>query len=275
MAGSPEPSAKARKLQAPEPVPLHALSLADQSRVQVSWDVEFEDGTQGMAWWGATLFVDENENETPTTLLYDAEFGFEEEKRCVSFCSKDELWDFALNERMTWRRFSDDSQLDQAAEDQGQIGVGSLVKARIDASGDKYSAIVDSINEDGTVDLALEDKTERKVVQSVPLDLIDRVALSNEACAALEDDDKEEKIDGVNAFFEAYCRTLMNSETFKNLDASQRAVASEKVRSLFPYFEAEMEEFKKERGVGAIVTQVDIKDILPRVMERSRQAAAL
>ena len=61
---------------------------------------------------------------------------------------------------------------------------------------------------------------------------------------------------------------------FAKLTAAQKAHASEKVFAMRPHFEAELNDFKRLRGIGATVTSEDIKLMLPKVMERAKSQQA-
>ncbi len=108
------------------------------------------------------------------------------------------------------------------------------------------------------------------IEQGVPLGLVSSVNLSSSVRAALQRD--ESSVEGVDAFFNQFVEALTAGPLFARLSAAQRAVASEKVLGLRPHFEAELAEFRAERGMGAMVTAEDIQSILPRVMARSKNA---
>ena len=67
---------------------------------------------------------------------------------------------------------------------------------------------------------------------------------------------------------------LTSGPMFARLSAEQQALASGKVQKMRPFFEQELEALRDERGWGATVTDVDIKQMLPRVIAREREAAA-
>lgn len=58
---------------------------------------------------------------------------------------------------------------------------------------------------------------------------------------------------------------------FQNLPPDKQRLASERVRTMRPHFEAELGVLRDARGWGAIVTGEDIKELMPKVMLRSKQ----
>ena len=162
----------------------------------------------------------------------------------------------------------------EAAAEAGTLAaypVGSAVKANVQGDGVFYAAVVEAHNEDGTVDVLCE--ADNTVVQGVPLEFIQPVAITSGVAAQLEADGDEQHIDGVDTFFNLFVQSLMGGATFARLTPAQQAVASEKVQGLRPHFEAELGEFKDKRGHGATVTSEDITTMLPRVMARAQASA--
>ena len=74
-------------------------------------------------------------------------------------------------------------------------------------------------------------------------------------------------------FFEVFVAALARGYAFACLTAEQQAVATSKIRSMRPDFEAELEALKERHGVGTAITGMDIEEMLPRVMMRNKQAS--
>lgn len=253
------------------------LSIGD--RLEVSWQVECIDGTSDQVWWGGTL---QRSAKGVLEVRYDAEHDFEEETREVAFWSPSELRDLALSESLLWRHpGAGDDETDQdeegeaevsatsgqkRARDVADLGPGTLVKAQLDGSGRTFSAWIETVNDDGTLDLAYDGS----VVQGVPADMVEPVALETTVADALERGEEGEHIDGTEAFFDAFTAALTSGPTFQRLSAHQQAVAGEKVKALRTFFEEELAALRTKRGHGAMVTDADVQAMLPRVVARSK-----
>lgn len=266
----------------PDALPLSSLRLAAGSSVEVCWDVEMTDGTDAQVWWKAEIHEAQTE-EAGHLLVYEADHGFEAEERTVIFTSSTQLTDVELAQSLEWRELGSTRELadvdsatldaEEAAaassdDDAGPLQVGVLVKAQLDGSGAFFSAVVAASNDDGTLDLQCDDQT---LVQGVPRERVQPVAVSGEVAAALGREE-EECVEGVDAFFNTFVQALTSGAMFAKLSPEQQAVASAKVRGLRPHFEAELEAFRSDRGLGAVVTGEDIQAMLPRVMARSAAA---
>mgnify|MGYP003685636389 CR=1 FL=1 len=257
---------------------LSEVGLIEGGRLEVAWEVECTDGTSETVWWGGCV-----QRAACGTLevQYDPDHGFEEETRKVAFCSRSELRDLVLDESLPWRlpgagddeEDSEDEATEATADTKKRareelvLEPGTLVKARLDGSGRSFSASIEQVNEDGTLDLACDGS----LVQGVPADLVEAVALESNVADALDRGGEGDHINGTNAFFDAFTAALTSGPTFQRLSAHQKAVASEKVRALRPFFEEELTKIRAERGEGATVTDADIQAMLPRVMARSKE----
>jgi hypothetical protein len=257
------------------------VNLAIGDRLEVSWEVQCTDGSSDQVWWGGTL---QRSAKGALEVRYDAEHGFEEETREIAFWSQSEIRDLALNESLVWRQpGAGDDEADQdedeeaeaasngaqkRARDVADLEPGTLVKARLDGSGRSFSASIETVNEDGTFDLSYDGS----LVQGVPADMVEPVALETTVADALERGQAGEHIDGVDAFFDAFIAALTSGPKFQKLTAHQQAVAGERVKALRPFFEEELAALRAERGHGALVTDADVQTMLPRVMARSQAA---
>lgn len=284
---APEPPAAAGEAAAetapPTGVPLLELNLAAGSRIEVLWEVEMSDDTDEKIWWGATLLEAEGDAKVgETSIRYDGRDGFSEETKRIVFASPTRMWDVDLSEGLPWRVQGStwEPKDDPEAADQGEsaeaeqeaLPVGSAVKARFQGGDIWHAATVAAENDDGTLDVLYEDRT---LEQGIPREFVRAVALAPAVAKALvEAEETPHAAESIDAFFETFVTSLTSGAMFQSLPPEKQALASEKVRAMRPFFEAELCELMDERGRGAIVTGEDIKMMLPRVTARQARAQA-
>lgn len=265
----------------PTGVPLSELSLAAGSRIEVMWEVEMSDDTDEKIWWGATLLEAEAEAEVgEASIRYDGRDGFAEETKRIVFASPTRMWDVALSEGLPWRvqgstwepKDDPEEAAEEAEAEQEALPVGSAVKARFQGGDTWHAATVAAENDDGTLDVLYEDRT---LEQGIPREFVRAVALSSAVAKALvEAEETPHAAESIDAFFETFVTSLTSGAMFQRLPPERQQIASEKVRAMRPFFEAELRELMDERGRGAIVTGEDIKTMIPRVAARQAQAQA-
>ena len=155
-----------------------------------------------------------------------------------------------------------------AAAAGGPLLVGMKVKSRFQG-GERFCAgsIVEA-HDDGTYDVLYEDNL---CEQNVPREYIEVVALAANVRAALQAEEQETAAESTEQFFELFVSSLTSGAMFQNLPPDKQLKASEHVRTMRPHFEAELGVLRDARGWGAIVTGEDIKELMPKVMLRSKQ----
>jgi len=267
---------ESRKVPRPSAIPLAELGLSVNDRIEVSWEVELADGTEESVWWLATIIGETEGLDRSVDLEYEADHGFDCERRRVVMSSNGILWDALLHENLEWRcegAADDEESTDETVEAPiGAFELESAVKARFQGGDEFHAGTIAAINDDGTYDVLYEDHV---LEQGVPGEMIQKVQLDASAQAAIEQGREEGPVaETISDFFELFVRSLTSGERFSKLTAEQKAVVSDKVRALQPHFEAELIELRKERGRGAQVTGEDIKLLLPRVTARAASSGA-
>ena len=265
-----EPDANAKAAR-PETVPLATLGLAIGDVIEVLWEVEMSDGTDEAVWWAARVEAIAEDVADGAQLVYAPQHGFEEEARRVLWVSEHQLWDALLRETMPWRREGEAYEVPAAEPDDSPLPVGATVKARFQG-GERFCAgSIAAAHEDGTYDVLYEDQV---MEEGVPRDVIELVDLEPSVQAALDGEDGEAAAEGIDSFFEMFVAALTGGAAFQKLSAERQAIASDKVKAMMPFFEAELKGLRDERGWGAMVTGEDIKTIIPKVLARSKAVPA-
>ena len=293
---APESDSKRARV---EGLSLGDLGLAIGATVEVAWVIERENMPSERVWWTARIETDDNASDTEAgsaRLVYAAQHGFEEESRRVTFLAESFLFDAQDRERLPYRKEGeegpalddyeegeegDDADAEQlydhsvaeadvaAAAAGGPLLVGMKVKSRFQG-GERFCAgsIVEA-HDDGTYDVLYEDNL---CEQNVPREYIEVVALAANVRAALQAEEQETAAESTEQFFELFVSSLTSGAMFQNLPPDKQLKASEHVRTMRPHFEAELGVLRDARGWGAIVTGEDIKELMPKVMLRAKQA---
>ena len=281
------------KRQQSEFLTLADLDLAAGAKIEVSWTVqESADGEEQQVWWGATLKT--VDHPTTFTLDYEEAHGFYAESRAVRFTTARVLYDVGLSAPLAWRKEGDasasavleeaegspepaatgaadgsddniyDSQDGDDESDDDGLQLGAAVKARSQGGDAWVAGSIAALNGDGTVDVLYEHSN--TLEQGMPREFVQLVD------GAASEQDGAAVADSIDSFFEMFVASLTSGPTFQSLTPEKQAIASEKVRSLRPHFEAELATVREARGIGAMVTGDDIRSMMPRVMMRSRGA---
>ena len=279
-----------------EGLPLAEVGLAAGEKIEVLWEVEMSDGTDESVWWGA--HIGDDVDGTSHSLTYLAQHNFEQETRRVQFLAGSFCWDVVLQERLPYRREGEEgpelpspASAQEVGADEGEegeegeageadgeakaplpkgaIAPGTSVKSRFQG-GERFCAgTIHSAHPDGTYDVLYDDKV---LEENVPRDMFEVVELTESVRAAQASGD-EVKAESIDAFFDTFVNGLTSGPAFSKLSAERQAIASEKVRGMRPFFEAELTKLRDERGWGALVTGEDIKILIPRVVAAQRAAA--
>lgn len=275
--------------QAPGPSPAEKASsertgveLKRGVQLEVRWVIEQTNEDTGKSesesiWWACTLGDAVAGEGTPGVwewmLTYDAmpERGFDAEERTVRFVSKHLLIDVqtrrasagsgggAEEGMMQWRVAGDEHEPPEL------LHVGTRIKARWQGGEEYHAGRVAGINMDGTyrvdyADGSLEESVDRDLMEVVEVD------------AAVEQSEEENEgedgdvVMGTDAMFDLVIGRMVQGPAFSSLPPDKQRQASEKIASLKVLFEAELEQLKTHRGAGALVTQQDVMQILPRIL---------
>ena len=249
--------------------------------LEVRWMVEqsTEDGESSSeaVWWPCTLgdvaAASEGDGDWEGTLTYDAmlERGFDAEKRTVSFVAAHLLVDLQTRRAsaasgggaeegiMQWRVAGDEHEPPEL------LHVGTRIKARWQGREEYHAGRVAGLNMDGTyrvdyADGAFEESVARELIEVVEVE--SAVEHSEEE----GDDDADGVVIGTDAMFDLVIRRMVQGPAFSSLPPDKQREASDKIAGLKILFEAELEQLKAHRGAGALVTQQDVMQILPRIL---------
>ena len=249
--------------------------------LEVRWMVEqsTEDGESSSeaVWWPCTLgdvaAASEGDGDWEWTLTYDAmlERGFDAEKRTVSFVAAHLLVDLQTRRAsaasgggaeegiMQWRVAGDEHEPPEL------LHVGTRIKARWQGGEEYHAGRVAGLNLDGTyrvdyADGAFEESVARELIEVVEVE--SAVEHSEEE----GDDDADGVVIGTDAMFDLVIRRMVQGPAFSSLPPDKQREASDKIAGLKILFEAELEQLKAHRGAGALVTQQDVMQILPRIL---------
>jgi hypothetical protein len=167
---------------------------------------------------------------------------------------------------MQWRVAGDDHEPPEL------LHVGTRIKARWQGQEEYHAGRVAGLNMDGTyrVDYAdghFEESVTRDLMEVVEVEAA--VEQSEEEDAAGDDD----VVMGTDAMFDLVIGRMVQGPAFSSLTPEKQRQASEKIAGLKVLFEAELEQLKAHRGAGALVTQQDVMQILPRILAAERGAA--
>lgn len=101
---------------------VHLAKLDPGVRLQVKWELAEEDGNVRVVWWGCRL-VDHGKF---STLLYDADHGFEETPARVTILKVGKLFDYSTKEWLSWRI----EDLSQPAEADVVVSARDIIDAQ-------------------------------------------------------------------------------------------------------------------------------------------------
>eukprot|EP01043_Picozoa_sp_COSAG02_P063256 COSAG02_NODE_8918_length_2400_cov_3.677097_2_plen_337_part_00 len=282
-ASGPSPAEKACSEQT-------GVELRCGMQLEVRWVVEQPneetgESTSEAIWWGCTLgdavaSEDKATGDWEWKLTYDAmlERGFDAEDRTVSFVAKHLLVDLQTRRAsaasgggleegvMQWRVAGDEHEPPEL------LHVGTRIKARWQGQEEFHAGRVAGLNMDGTYRV---DYADGHFEESVTRDLMEVVEVE----AAVEQSEEEDAADdddvvmGTDAMFDLVIGRMVQGPAFSSLAPDKQRQASEKIAGLKVLFEAELEQLKAHRGAGALVTQQDVMQILPRILAAERRAA--
>ena len=273
---SPEPPPAAAVPGAPAPAEAQCgVEVRAGMRLEVRWTIADE-----TIWWPCTIEgvrgdggdLRELGNEWEVT--YDAmpEYEYEEEHRRVIFVGRELLVDLETRREaedgeaegglMQWRPEGDSSEPDELLQ------AGTRVKARWQGGPTFHTGRVAALNYDGTYAI---DYADGDVEPEVPRNLIEVVEIDDASSEGGDYDAQEAgEVAGTDAMFDLVIGRLVRGPVFSQLPSDQQLEASTKIAGLKVLFEAELEKIKTERGAGALVTQNDVLEILPRILGMSQ-----
>ena len=249
--------------------------------LEVRWVVEqsTEEGQSSSEaiWWPCTLgdaaAASEGVGDWEWTLTYDSmlERGFDAEKRTVSFVAAHLLVDLQTRRAsaasgggaeegiMQWRVAGNEHEPPEL------LHVGTRIKARWQGGDEYHAGRVAGLNMDGTYRV---DYADGSFEESVARELMEVVEVEPAVEQSEEegDDDDDGVVMGTDAMFDLVIRRMVQGPAFSSLPPDKQRQASEKIAGLKILFEAELEQLKAHRGAGALVTQQDVMQILPRIL---------
>lgn len=256
------------------------VELRRGMQLEVRWVIEGgEEGSDAeVVWWPCTLGEAVASNDCSSdhlewTLAYDAmpERGFGAEERTVSFTAKYLLVDVQTRREsaasgggqeeglMQWREAGDEH------EPQELLQVGTRIKGRWQGGEEYHAGRVAGLNLDGTYRV---DYADGNYENSVARDLIEVVEVESNVEQSEEEGEAgdDDVVMGTDAMFDLVIGRMVQGPAFSSLPPDKQRLASEKIAGLKVLFEEELEQLKAHRGAGALVTQQDVVQILPRIM---------
>jgi hypothetical protein len=263
------------------------VELRRGMQLEVRWVLEEQNEETGEAkadpvWWPCTLgdwtaaSKAQGVGDWEWAVAYEPmeERGFGAEERTVAFQTRDLLVDLQTRRESASSGGGDEEGLMQwrVAGDEREppelLLVGTRIKAQWKGGDEHHAGRVAGINLDGTYRV---DYADGSLESSVARDLIEVVEVEPTVEQSEEEDDDDDGniVMGSEAMFDLVIGRMVRGPAFSSLPPDKQRVASEKIAGLKVLFEAELEQLRRERGAGALVTQEDVMQILPRIMAAS------